>query len=31
VVEIDAGNTEADLYAEVETAIRNLSVVTTAT
>lgn len=31
VVEIDAGNTEADLYTEVETAIKNLSVVTTTT
>jgi hypothetical protein len=29
VVEIDAGNTEADLYAEVQTAIENLNVVTT--
>jgi len=31
VVEIDAGNSEVDLYTEVETAIKNLSVVTTAT
>jgi hypothetical protein len=31
VVEIDAGTTEADLYTEVEMAIKNLSVVTTAT
>ena len=31
VVEIDAGNTEAELYTEVETAIKNLGVVTTAT
>jgi hypothetical protein len=30
VVEIDAGNTEADLYTEVQTAIENLNVVTTA-
>jgi hypothetical protein len=29
VVEIDAGTIEADLYAEVQTAIDNLNVVTT--
>jgi hypothetical protein len=29
IVEIDAGNTEADLYSEVQTAVESLNIVTT--